>query len=103
MFAINPETPLDDKSIEILRDIAKFVVKKRLETPALMFLETFRPMNFIGSQLMAFFEPFIGSFLKSKKYEDLIEILNDRRSISSLIDLIEDEMKKRKTYVREET
>ena len=41
----------DDEETELIDDIARMIVSKGLETPAIMLLEVTRPISFIASQL----------------------------------------------------
>ena len=79
-----------DREIEVLDTVAARVVKHGLATPAILFLESVRPLNFIGSQAMAFFEPLIrGVFSGWDGYTDFYKIMERRGSVECLMDRIE--------------
>jgi len=60
---------LDDMTNEELLDaVAKRVVGMRLAVPAVFFLESTKPLSFLGSQLLIFLQPFVQAFLKIKSY-----------------------------------
>lgn len=81
--------PLDDDEKALLDRIARTVVKRRMTVPAIMALEMGRPLNYVGSQAMAFFEPIVKSLFTLSEYSRLKEILERRESIEMLIHRIE--------------
>jgi hypothetical protein len=60
-----------------------------MTVPAIVALEMGRPLNYVGSQAMAFFEPIVKSLFSVKEYSRLKEILERRESIDMLIHQIE--------------
>lgn len=79
-----------ERDMEILDFLAKKVAKRSLTTPAILFLESARPLNFIGAQAMAFFEPIVrGVFSSWKGYSDFYKLMEKRGSVEILIDRIE--------------
>jgi hypothetical protein len=79
-------TPEDHELVERL---AAFVVRRGMTTPALMALESGRPLNFIGSQLLAFFGPLLTFVFSAPEYDRFILILGKRSSIDLIIQAIE--------------
>ena len=73
----------------LLEKLSSFVVKRKLSVPAVMFLETLRPLNVVGSSMMSFFKPMLGHFFNSAEYGRLERILERRCSVGCLIDAIE--------------
>ena len=63
--------------------------QRHLTSPALIFLESFRPLNYIGSQVMHFFHPFISAITNAKSYRIFSEFLELRSSIDYLYNRIE--------------
>jgi hypothetical protein len=53
---------------EIMNKIAQKVVRMQLTVPAILLLESVKPLNWIGSQAMVFFEPFVSAMLGDKTY-----------------------------------
>ena len=51
--------PLGDFEKDLIDRLGKFIVDRGLGGPAIMLLESCRPLNFVGSQLVAFFSPFL--------------------------------------------
>jgi hypothetical protein len=59
---------LSPEEQEILNKIAQKVVKMQMTVPAILFLESVKPLNWIGSQAMVFFEPFVSALFGDKTY-----------------------------------
>jgi len=74
---------------EILIKIARKVVHWRMSVPAILFLESVKPLNYVGSQMMAFFEPFVQTLFNWKDYEEFRRMMEDRQTIERLIQKIE--------------
>ena len=55
--AEKPAMPEEEQAI--LKKVATKVVERRMAVPAIVFLESVKPLNFIGSQVLIFFEPII--------------------------------------------
>lgn len=97
------EDELTEEEIEVLEILAKRVVRMNMAIPAIMFLESVRPLNFIGSQVMLFFRPIIdtavdglnvatspfGLSMDMQYYNRLQQVLEKRASIEALIVRIE--------------
>jgi len=89
-FALDgPLGPLTEADRELLARLASFVVKRRMAGPAILFLESLRPLNYVGSQAMVFLRPFIAQALGEKDYGRLAEALERREGIGALLDAIE--------------
>jgi hypothetical protein len=73
----------------LLDKLADKIVKRGMVAPAILFLESMRPMNFLASQAMAFFGPFAGMLFEPKDYEVLRELLERRASIEHIVTTLE--------------
>ena len=95
MFNSNPEIPvvLDDIPEEeqhaLLEKLAQWIVRRNLTTPAVLFLETGKPLNFLGSQLLIAFSPFVQAFFKGEQYHKIALILEKDENVELLLQLIE--------------
>ncbi len=69
--------------------LARWVDGRKLTMPAVMFLESVTPLNFVSNQVMVFFHPFVTTFLNPADYEAFQDLLEHRESIPYLIDKIE--------------
>jgi len=83
------KTVFSEEETALLTKVADAVVRKRLTAPAVMFLESVRPLNFLSSQVMVFFQPIVSFVISAKEIDLLARILERRRSIPFLIELIE--------------
>ena len=99
--------PKDD---ELLERIAEWIAKRRLTAPAIIFLETHRPLSFVGSQAMiaatpvvSFFEPLLqaltGPGFGKNAFQRFAELMEDRDNVEVLI--IEIERKSQEYRARE--
>lgn len=80
---------LNPEQLELFGRLADKVVGLGFALPAMLFLETMRPMNFIGSQVMIFFAPMVKAFFTAREYDLLQQALERRETIGYLTDLIE--------------
>ena len=74
---------------ELLERIAGEVVRRGLTAPAILFLASLAPMNFVASQAMLFFAPMVGVVLARKDYDLLQRMLERRESIELILSSIE--------------
>ncbi len=86
---------LEDCDTDLIRKLADYVVRRNMSVPAVMFLESVRPLNFVGSQAMVYFKPIISRFFTSAEYDKLATILEKREVIDLLIKEIEIEQKRK--------
>ena len=97
-----PEEPTEDPDEALLGRIAGRVVRMGLAVPAVFFLESVKPLSFIGSQALVFFEPFVKAFLDLKSYDRFAELMEDRKNFERLITMIEDGEAERTRRERDE-
>ncbi|WP_437225719.1 hypothetical protein SH661x_004199 [Planctomicrobium sp. SH661] len=89
-FAVNtPLPPPTREQLQVVERIAHEVVRRRLTTPALTFLEMSRPLNFLGSQAMHFFSPMVTTVLDAPAYEVFAKFLERRDAIDLIVSRIE--------------
>ena len=90
-FAIDHDQgdSFDDEERRLVDRLADFVVERRLTTPALMLLESGRPLNFVGSQLLVFLSPFVTMIFAAQEYDRFVRMLENRQSVDLLIESIE--------------
>jgi hypothetical protein len=73
----------------VLDKLAKQVIKRGMTVPAILFLESVKPLNFIGSQVLVFFEPIIQTLFNFKDYNTFRVALEKRETIEILLLKIE--------------
>jgi hypothetical protein len=70
--------------------MADRIVQLRMTTPAILFLESVRPLNYVGSQVMVFFAPLVRGFFGLPEWDEIRLVLEHRESIGCFLDLIEE-------------
>lgn len=91
-FAIESadEVELTESQRATIDLLCRHVVARELTTPALLFLETVRPLNYVTAQTLQFFAPFLSSAGNSHVAAELTEFLERRGSIDVLCRRIEE-------------
>lgn len=80
---------LDDEE-GALEEIAQRVVAEGMGTAAILFLETSKPLSFLGGQAAIVATPFIGGFIEPARIERYAALFSDRAFIERLIQRIEE-------------
>lgn len=84
------EKELEAEDLDLLDKLADGLTKRRLTAPALFFLESMKPFNFVASQAMVFFRPVIDTvFPNPITYDRLRKILERRGAIELLLRRLE--------------
>lgn len=94
------EEDLEEEERELLRKIAQKVVDMRMTVPAILFLESIKPLNYIGSQAMVFFEPFASALFRFRtlhmtgmqlsEYDLFRRMMEKRDNVERLLQKIEE-------------
>jgi hypothetical protein len=88
-FALEPDGELTAKDRDLLVRIAGKVVDRQMALPAVLCLESLRPLNFIGSQALVFLRPFLTPWCRRTDYDRVVSILDRREGIRCLVRAIE--------------
>ena len=88
-FAVDSGADFTDQEKELVERLSRLVVRRRLTAPALMALESARPLSFIGSQILAFFGPLLKVAFSKADTDRLIRLLERRHSLDLVIDTIQ--------------
>lgn len=79
---------------EIFRKIAQKVVDWNMTVPAILFLESVKPLNYLGSQTMVFFEPFVTAIFSApvsvREYNLFRQMMEKRENVERLLQKIEE-------------
>ena len=86
---IDGNMPSPERQAELLQKIADQVVKRKLTVPAIMFLESVKPLSFIGSQGLVFFQPIVQAVLNRKEYDEITLMMEQRENVEKLLVEIE--------------
>ncbi len=70
--------------------VAKFIVRRRLTTPAVFFIKSSAPLNMVGNQMLVFLKPFATYIFKQDEYTRFAQILEHRNSPDFLVERIEE-------------
>jgi hypothetical protein len=94
MFSMGPRQDgqseeLTERQNEILTKIAQKVVTWKMSVPAILFLESVKPLNYVGSQMMAFFEPMFQAVFSWKDYDEFRMMMEERGTVERLLQRIE--------------
>ena len=73
-----------------VQKMARLIVRYSLTLPAIMALESMRPLAFVGSQFMHVMSPAATMLLPFAEWDQVAELLEDRRGVEYVITIIED-------------
>jgi hypothetical protein len=99
---MSSEARLPDADQALLDRVAGWICDRRMETPAVLFLETARPLSFVGSQAMHFFDPLVRAMFTWPDYERFARLMEDRANLERLIRAIEKSADRRDAERRRE-
>jgi hypothetical protein len=88
---------------EALMDrFAAAVVERRMAAPAILFLESVKPVSFLGNQALVFFQPIVQSLFEVRSYDKIVAILEDRQNLEYILKKIEELEGEQQAKAREE-
>ena len=81
LFGSGTEIPeggdtLTEDEHAVLAKLAKKTVEKGMTVPAILFLESIKPLNFITAQTLVFFEPIVQSVFNFRDYDICTQTLS---------------------------
>lgn len=74
----------------VLQKVADRLLERRLEAPAILFLESVKPLSFLASQALVFLGPLLEPLLSVKDYATFTEALANRENVEWLIQRLEE-------------
>jgi hypothetical protein len=83
------ETTLGAAELEVLDRLARRVVELRMEVPAILALETGKPLSVLAGQTLVFFEPIAQSLFPWSDYRRFAALIERREAVEALIQRIE--------------
>lgn len=85
-FHIDPPGPAKPTPEEatLVERVAEEVVKRRMSQPALLFLESSRPLAGVGAAAMHFLQPFVSVVIKQTTWSTLATFLERSGSVEYL-------------------
>ena len=86
-----PQRPIEmqEGDYDLLLSLAKKIMRRGMAIPAIFFLESAKPLNYVGAQAMVFFGPMVRILFESPNYYRYTELLEDRASVELLLQMIE--------------
>jgi len=88
-FATEPQQPLSSADLALLERAADVIVQRGMAAPAVLFLESLGPMNFLGSQALHFLTPILSVVFPQRDVERVALLLERRDTLSRLSTLID--------------
>ncbi len=85
----NSDTPEDYD--DLAKRIARKIVERDLTVPAVIFLESIKPVSFLGSQMLVFANPIVSLLVQSGDYYRFVRMIEDRENVEKLTVAIEEE------------
>ena len=80
---------LTDDERRVLERLADRVVELRCEVPAILTLESARPLSLVASQTMIFFEPIVQAMFRIGDYRLYASLIERREVLDLLVRMIE--------------
>ena len=88
-FATEESAPRWTPEDEALLDrLAAEVARRGLQAPALLFLESVKPLNFVGSQALVFLQPLAGAVFSAAEWKRAAAVLERREALPRLLERI---------------
>ncbi|NKB66586.1 MAG: hypothetical protein GKR89_05960 [Candidatus Latescibacteria bacterium] len=88
-FAVEgPSQELSAEDHQLIDRLADFLVRRRLSMPALLILDSSRPLTFLGAQMLTFLSPFATLLFSPAQYQRFTHLLEHRANIEVLINAI---------------
>jgi hypothetical protein len=73
----------------IIEKLSSWVARRHLTTPAILFLETHRHLNFFGSQIVVFFQPMLSVVFDHAGIQAVVAAMEKRENVERLLIAIE--------------
>ena len=82
---------ISEAQAKAVEKFARLIVRLRLTVPAIMALESVRPLTFVGSQFMHVMAPAAATLVPFAEWDEVARLLEDRRGIEYVITCVENE------------
>ncbi|MDP8221487.1 MAG: hypothetical protein P9X26_09080 [Candidatus Stygibacter frigidus] len=79
-----------ERALILIDKAARFIAERKLSPAALMTIESLRPLNFIGSQIMYMIMPFAELFFNPVQYQEFAALMENDEYIKILLDRIDE-------------
>ncbi|MFQ3587027.1 MAG: hypothetical protein SNJ74_04320 [Fimbriimonadaceae bacterium] len=85
MFDLWKDELTPEETETLVRRAADEIRKRKLEAPAILFLELHKPLAYVGSQAAIVFSPFIVPFLGFQFVNDYSRLFSCRENVEKLL------------------
>jgi hypothetical protein len=89
MFDLWKEPLTEEEREQLLDKAASEIMKRKMEMPAVLFLEMHKPLAFIGSQAALAFSPFLIPFMGFDNLNNYSRLFSDRENLERLMQKLE--------------
>jgi hypothetical protein len=79
----------EEETSALLDKAVRAILERRLETPAILFLEMHKPLAYLGGQAALAFAPFLVPFFGFDFVNNYSRLLSKRENIERLIQMLE--------------
>ena len=79
-----------EQANEMIDRIAKYLVQRKMAAPAIITIESLRPLSRIGSQVLYFLAPFDEIIFNAEEYQKFALLLEDQQNIKNLVNRIDE-------------
>lgn len=88
------QRPLNESDRQLLSQLARKITQRELQAPAIFILESAKPLSYLGSQALAFFQPILSGLFVGNDYKQIQNILERSHSIDFLLQVLEKQKEK---------
>lgn len=93
--AAGPRNDQDARRRQLIERIARRIAEKRLEGPAVLFLELNKPLAFLIGQAAVVASPVLAMFIPMSELEEATQLLGSSEAFEELIQRIEELARRR--------
>ena len=83
-----------EEQLQTIDHFCEIVTRKKLIVPVSLFLETVRPLNYVGSQILYGLSPIVSVWIKPQAMNELAQFLENRGAIDFLCKRLEESEQK---------
>ena len=84
------ELTIDEKTSAVIDKVCREVIRREMVVPAHMLLEMSRPLNYLGSQALHFFQPFGSVLVDPGAWARFATFLEQRGSVEYLVNRLDE-------------
>jgi len=89
MFDLWKNELTEEETDKLIEDAAREIERRKLEIPAVLLLETHKPLAYVGSQTAIMFAPFIAPLLGFDFFNNYSRLFSKRENFERLLQRIE--------------